>query len=84
MLRTSALGDVVKAGRFGADKGAPGVILSVVHPVIIMAIARKGKAKALKDALAAMKKIEVQWAGADQYYIYNVPYTELKKRLEGY
>ncbi len=84
MLRTSALAGVVKAGRFGADKGAPGVTLSVIHPItIIMAIARKGKAKALREALAAMKKVEVQWAGPDQYYVYNAPYTELKKKLEG-
>lgn len=83
MLRTSALAGVVKAGRFGADKGAPGVTLSVIHPItIIMAIARKGKAKALKDALASFKKVEVQWAGPDQYYVYNAPYTELKKKLE--
>jgi methylglutamate dehydrogenase subunit D len=84
MLRTSALAEVAKTGRFGVDKGAPGVTLSVVHPAtIIMAIARKGKAKALKDALAALKKVEVQWAGSDQYYIHNAPYTELKKKLEG-
>lgn len=84
MLRTSALAGVAKSGRFGADKGAPGVTLSVVHPVtIIMAIARKGKAKALKDALATLKKVEVQWAGPDQYYVYNAPYTELKKKLDG-
>ena len=84
MLRDSALTGIVKAGRFGADKGAPGVTLSVLHPVtIIMAIARKGKAKALKDALTSSKKIEVQWAGPDQYYVYNAPYTELKKKLDG-
>lgn len=84
MHRTSALAGVAKAGRFGADKGAPGVTISVIHPTtIIMAIARKGKAKALKDALAALKKVEVQWAGPDQYYIYNAPHTELKRKLEG-
>ncbi len=83
MLRTSSLEDVAKSGRFGADKGVPGVSLSVIHPVtIIMAIARRGKAMALKDALANMKKVEVQWAGSDQYYVYNAPYTELKKKLE--
>ena len=83
MLRTSALAGVVKAGRFGADKGAPGVTLSVIHPItIIMAIARKGKAKALKDTLTSLKKVEAQWAGPDQYYLYNAPYTELKKKLE--
>lgn len=84
MYRTSALAGAAKAGRFGADKGAPGVTFSVIHPTtIIMAIARKGKAKALKDVLAALKKVEVQWAGPDQFYIYNTPFAELKKRLEG-
>jgi methylglutamate dehydrogenase subunit D len=52
MHRTSALQSVAVKGRFGADKGAPGVTLSVVHPLsIAMVIARKGKSKALKDAL---------------------------------
>ncbi len=121
MLRISALAAVVKAGRFGADKGAPGVTLSVIHPVtIVMAIARKGKAKALGTALgfsspsavipapsavilaqagiqlstnSISKNLDsrlrgndgptVHWAGADQYYIYNAPYTELKQQLEG-
>ena len=42
MLRTSALATVAKPGRFGADKGAPGVTLSVVHPLTMaMVIARK-------------------------------------------
>ncbi len=82
MLRVSALASVAKPGRFGTSKAAPGVILSVIHPVsIVMVIARKGKAKALKDALAALKKVEVLWAGPDQYYIYNAPYTELKNKL---
>jgi methylglutamate dehydrogenase subunit D len=84
MLRTSALANVAKPGRFGADKGAPGVTLSVIHPVtMVMVIARKGKAKALKDALAMMKKAEVLWAGPEQYYVQNVPYMELKSKLEG-
>jgi methylglutamate dehydrogenase subunit D len=84
MLRTSALANIAKLGRFGADKGAPGVTLSVIHPVtMVMVIARKGKTKALKDALARMKKTEVLWAGPDQYYVQNVPYTELKSKLEG-
>ncbi len=84
MLRVSALANVAKPGRFGADKGAPGVSLSVIHPIsIVMVIARNGKAKPLKDALAMLKKVEVQWAGPDQFYVYNVPYTELKTKLSG-
>ena len=50
--RVSPLADIAIQGRFGADHGAPGVTLSVRHPVLIaMVIARKGKAKALADAL---------------------------------
>ena len=81
MLRISALANVVKLGRFGADKGAPGTIISVVHPLsMVMVIARKGKAKALQEAL---KKANAQWAGPDQYYVYDTPYTDLKMKLEG-
>ncbi len=84
MLRTSALATIAKSGRFGADKGDPGVVLSIIHPVAMaMVIARKGKAKALKDNLSVLKKVEVFWAGPDQYYVQNAPYTELKKKLEG-
>lgn len=84
MLRTSALTGLAKAGRFGADNGAPGVIFSIDQPTsITMVIARKGKAKALSAALTAMKKTTVQWAGPDQYYVYNAPYTDLKKKLGG-
>ena len=54
MHRASPLQSVAVQGRFGADKGAPGVTLSVLHPLsIVMVIARKGKAKALSDALAS-------------------------------
>lgn len=84
MLRPSALDGIAKLGRFGADKGAPGVTLSVVHPAsMVMAIARKGKAKALKDTLASLKKVEALWAGPDQYYVQSAPFTELKNKLKG-
>ena len=70
MHRASALAGVALQGRFGADHGIPGAVLSVVHPLsIVMVIARKGKAKALKDALVALKKVEVLWAGPDQFYV---------------
>ncbi len=84
MLRVSTLADIAKPGRFGADRGGPGVILSIVHPItMVMAIARRGKARALKEAVSALNKIEVLWAGPDQYYIYNAPYPEIKNKLEG-
>jgi len=41
--RVSPLADIAIHGRFGADHGAPGVTLSVRHPVLIATvIARKG------------------------------------------
>jgi heterotetrameric sarcosine oxidase gamma subunit len=82
MIRESSLKDVVQAGRYGADKGAPGVTLSVVHPLsLVMVIARKGKSKAVKDGLAAMRGASVMWAGSDQYYVKGVEAAVLKKKL---
>lgn len=88
--RVSALADVVIQGRFGADRGAPGISLTLRHPVsIVTVIARKGKAKALATALAALKGASVQWAGADQYYVVaddrgeGALYRETKAALEG-
>lgn len=89
MHRVSSLQTIAIQGRFGADKGAPGVTLSVVHPLAIaMVIARNGKSKALKDALASLKSVNVLWAGPDQYYVQSAAkseaalYTELKNKLE--
>ena len=90
MHRASPLQSVAVQGRFGADKGSPGVVLSVVHPLsIVMVIARKGKAKTLNEALAALKKVEVLWAGPDQFYVQSSAFedgalfVELKNRLAG-
>ena len=86
--RTSALADVAKPSRFGADKGAPGVTFSIIHPLsIVTVIARNGKAKALKDALATLKSVEVLWAGPDQYFVQasgkaeGALYADLKAKL---
>ena len=47
--RISPLADIALQGRFGADKGTPGVDLSVRHPAsIVTIIARNGKSQALK------------------------------------
>jgi heterotetrameric sarcosine oxidase gamma subunit len=82
MLRESPLKDVVRAGRYGADKGAAGVTLSVVHSLsLVMVIARKGKAKTVKDGLAAMRRATVMWAGPDQYYVKGAEAAALKKKL---
>jgi methylglutamate dehydrogenase subunit D len=88
MLRVSVLANVAKPGRFGADKGATGVTLSVIHPLSLVAvIARKGQSKAVKDTLATLKKVDVLWAGPDQYYVQaagladDALFLDLKKKL---
>jgi sarcosine oxidase subunit gamma len=70
-------------GRFGADKGVPGVLLSVRHPLsIVTVIARKGQAPALNAAAEAAygvtmpkpgesrsgKIVTFHWCGAEQWY----------------
>lgn len=80
--RISPLADLAMQGRFGADKGAPGVELSVRHPVaIVTVIARKGKAKALGEALKALPSATVQWAGADQFYVLGMAFAEVREKL---
>ena len=82
--RVSPLSDVSIQGRFGAEKGEPGVTLSVRHPVsIVTVMVRKGKAKAfsatLKEACGlntptpgqslSGKRAASHWCGADQFYV---------------
>ena len=68
--RVSALADIAVQGRFGAGEGAAGVELSVRHPLsIVTVIARKGKSKAVAEALAGLKGAAVLWAGPDQYFV---------------
>ncbi|CAN5375791.1 sarcosine oxidase subunit gamma [soil metagenome] len=56
--RVSALADVALQGRFGADKGAPGVTFSVRHPVsIALIIARKGKSGVVSAAMQAAFRV---------------------------
>jgi methylglutamate dehydrogenase subunit D len=82
--RISPLADIAVAGRFGADKGAPGAVLSVLHPAqMVMVIARKGKAKALADALKAWRGAGCRWAGPDQYYVIGKPFEDVVKKLAG-
>ena len=83
ILRVSPLADIALQGRFGADKGVPGVTLSVRHPMsIVTVIARKGQSAALARAIEAAYKcslpgvgestgtpsLSFHWCGADQYY----------------
>ena len=82
--RVSPLGDIAIQGRFGANKDAPGVTLSAGHPALIVTvIARKGKAKSLADALKNWRGTRVQWAGAEQYFIIDKAFDEVRKKLEG-
>lgn len=81
--RVSPLIDVAIQGRFGADKGAPGVLLSVRHPLsIVTVIARKGQEAALNTAAEAAygtalpevgesrsgRNVTFHWCGAEQWY----------------
>ena len=78
--RSHPLDGIMKPGRFGADKGAPGLVICVLHPDdVVMAMARKGKAK----ALAARVGSAARWAGPDQYYVYGEPHADLAKALAG-
>jgi methylglutamate dehydrogenase subunit D len=78
-MRALPLRDVSRQGRFGADTGAPGVTLSIIHPVTrVTVIARKGKSKAVADALKSAKPM---WAGPDQYFVEGIAAAKLKEKL---
>jgi sarcosine oxidase subunit gamma len=88
--RVSPLAGVAVQGRFGADKGEPGVELSVRHPAsIVTIIARQGKEEALAKSLRGLKTCAIQWAGAEQYFAVadgkaeGALYRELKEKFEG-
>jgi heterotetrameric sarcosine oxidase gamma subunit len=82
--RISPLADLAIQGRFGADHAAPGVTLSVQHPsAIVTVIARKGKAKAVAEALKNWRGARVQWAGIEQYFVLDKPFDEVRKKLDG-
>ena len=85
--RVSALADVAVQGRFGADKGQPGVAFRVRHPLsIATVIARAGQGEATAKVLAAYT---AQWAGPNQYFVVaegrgeGALYRELKAALAG-
>ena len=82
--RISPLADIAIQGRFGAGNGAPGVTLSVRHPVsIVTVIARKGKARALGDALKSWRGVTSLWAGAEQCFVLEKPFDDVRKKFEG-
>jgi heterotetrameric sarcosine oxidase gamma subunit len=82
--RISPLGDIAIQGRFGADSAAPGITLSVRRSTaIVTVIARKGKAKAVAEALKGWKGARAQWAGAEQYFVLDKPFDEVRKKLDG-
>jgi methylglutamate dehydrogenase subunit D len=70
LVRASPLARVALPGRFGADKGDPGIELSVRHPAsIVTVIARKGAAERLADVLQGLEGCNVHWAGFEQYFV---------------
>jgi methylglutamate dehydrogenase subunit D len=80
--RTLPLRDIAKPGRFGAGDGAPGVTLSILHPVtLVSVIARKGKFKAVTTTLQALRGAKVMQAGPDQFYVMGLPAKALKEKL---
>jgi sarcosine oxidase subunit gamma len=90
IARASPLASVLTPGNFGADRGGPGVRLSVRHPAsIITVIARKGRADDLAAALNELLNCAVHWAGFEQYYVVaegrteGALYMELKDKLDG-
>ena len=79
--RISPLSDIAIQGRFGADHGVPGVMFSLPAPShMVTVIARKGKAKALAQAL---KNFDARWAGPDQYFVWGEPYETVSGKLKG-
>jgi heterotetrameric sarcosine oxidase gamma subunit len=90
LIRASPLAHVAAPGRFGADRGLPGVELSVRHPTsIVTVIARKVNGESLAAAFNELEGCAVHWAGFDQYYVVaddrteGALYGELKNRLNG-
>lgn len=83
--RRSPLEGVIRQGRHGAaGTDGPGVRLALRHPIsIVSVIARKGKAKALSEAMkkhfgvactapgecATGRKVTVQWCGFEQWFV---------------
>ena len=85
--RVSPLTGIALQGRFGASKGAPGVVLSLRHPLsIVTVIARAGQGEATAAALGGH---DAHWAGPDQYFVLaegrgdGELHRELKSRLAG-
>lgn len=88
--RSSPLAEALRPGRYGADRGAPGVVLGIRHPLsIATVIARSRKGKAVAKALNEISDVAVQWAGPDQYLVIaenrseGALYRELKAALDG-
>jgi methylglutamate dehydrogenase subunit D len=88
--RLSPLAGVAIPGRFGTDKGDPGVTLSVIHPLsLVVVMARSGKGTATRDVLDKLRGPRVMWAGPDQHYVQSAGHdeavlaAELLKKLKG-
>ncbi len=82
--RSSALANAAFPGRFGADQGAPGVVLRVLQPeTLLMVMARVGKGKAVAEALSKWRGARVMWAGPEQWYVQGPTHAALEKALGG-
>ncbi len=80
--RTLPLRDFAKLGRYGADKKAVGVTLSIIHPVAMFTvIARKDQSKNVAAALKSIRNTTVMWAGPDQYHVQSENPIDLKSKL---
>lgn len=81
-VRTLPLRSVVQQGRFGAMTLTHGVVLSIIHPVVLVTvIARKGKSKTVADMLSSTRSATVMWAGPDQYFVQGAAPADLKTKL---
>lgn len=89
LTRVSVMAGTAAPGRFGADKGAPGVMLKILHPVSLLHVtARADQSKAVWDGLKRMGAVTVMWAGPDQYFVKSADHvegalaSELKRKLQ--
>ncbi len=81
-VRSLPLCGIATPGRHGADRGAPGVTLSIIHPVsLYTVISRKGQSKIVASALNKLRSATVMSAGPDQYYVQSDKPLDLKSKL---
>jgi methylglutamate dehydrogenase subunit D len=81
-LRSLPLKTLAAKSNFVNAKANSGVTLSIVHPVsLVTVIARKAKAKAVRDTLGKMRGLQVMEAGADQWFVQGQDANTIKTKL---